>query len=211
MVRPALLVVPILVFVGACGPKVSMKPLTFDEDLGNETQVPKDPLTIPEEQRAVAPVGKGLRTGTIPRDRLNAVLDAGPGQFLRQVEVTARLVGDRFVGWQLVELVDRSGPLVDVDVVPGDVLLAINGKPLSRPDQLQTIWDSLRTANAVQAQMWRGDAKFTLDFTIDPPVATVPGVPEAPAAPVPPTAAPAKPAPSTPSVPVMLPPAKSTK
>ena len=33
---------------------------------------------------------------------------------------------------------DRNGPLVDVDVVPGDVLLAINGKPLSRPDQLQT-------------------------------------------------------------------------
>jgi len=57
------------------------------------------------------------------------------------------------------------------DIVPGDVLLAVNGKPLSRPDQLQTVWDSLRTANAITAQLWRGKAKFELAYTIDPPVA----------------------------------------
>jgi S1-C subfamily serine protease len=79
--------------------------------------------------------------------------------------------GERFVGWQLVQLVDRSGPLVDVDVVPGDVLLAINGQPISKPDQLQRVWDSLRTANTVTAQLWRGEAKFDLAFTIGPQVA----------------------------------------
>jgi hypothetical protein len=176
--RPALLFVAA---VAACGPKVSTTPLTFDEDLESKARVePVEPLT--EEQRPVAPIGKGLRTGTIARDRLVAVLDLGPAQFLRQVDVTPRMSGDRFVGWQLVQLVDRTGPLVDVDVVPGDVLLAINGKPLSRPDQLQMLWDSLRTANAVQAQMRRGEAKFTLDFTIEPPVSAVP--PIAPSAPV---------------------------
>lgn len=177
--RPALFV---LAVAAACGPKVSTTPLTFDEDLESKQAVEPAP-TITEDQRPVAPVGKGMRTGTIQRDRLVAVLDAGPANFLRQFEVAPRMSGDRFVGWQLVQLVDRAGPLVDVDVVPGDVLLAINGKPLSRPDQLQTIWDSLRTANAVQAQMWRGDAKFTLDFAIEPPVATVPVTPT-PAAPV---------------------------
>jgi S1-C subfamily serine protease len=79
--------------------------------------------------------------------------------------------GNRFVGWQLVQLLDRKGPLVGVDVVPGDVLLAVNGKPLSRPDQLQVVWDSLRTANAISAELWRGNAKLELSFTIDPPVA----------------------------------------
>lgn len=98
------------------------------------------------------------------------MLDAGPGTFLRQLEVAPRLLGDRFVGWQLVQLLDRQGPLHDVDLVPGDVLLAINGKPLSRPDELQTLWDSLRTANEVTVQMSRGDQKLEMHFTIEPPV-----------------------------------------
>ena len=75
----------------------------------------------------MAPVGKGLRTGTIARDKLVAVLDAGPGTFLRQLEIAPRLDRERFVGWQLVQLIDHAGPLVDLDVAPGDVLLAING------------------------------------------------------------------------------------
>ena len=99
------------------------------------------------------------------------MLDGGPGTFLRQLEVTPRMDGERFVGWQLVQLLDRNGPLVDVDVVPGDVLLAVNGKPLSRPDQLQTVWDSLRTANKLTRELWRGDAKLELAFAIEPKVA----------------------------------------
>jgi S1-C subfamily serine protease len=59
---------------------------------------------------------------------------------------------------------------MDVDVVPGDVLLAINGKPLSRPDQLQAIWDSLRTANQLTAELWRGSSKLQLSFAIAPAV-----------------------------------------
>jgi len=90
--------------------------------------------------------------------------------FLRQFEVAPRMVGDRFVGWQLVQLLDHSGPLHDVDVAPGDVLLAINGKPLERPDELQTVWDSLRTANELVARLRRGEAGLELHFTIDPPV-----------------------------------------
>src|SRR4029079_18630370 len=108
--------------------------------------------------------------GTIARDRLVAVLDAGPATFLRQLEVTPRLSGDRFVGWQLVQLLDHAGPLHDVDLVPGDVLLAINGQPLSRPEQLQAMWDSLRTANAIGPQMWLCSGKLELHFTIEPPV-----------------------------------------
>ncbi|MBA3820483.1 MAG: hypothetical protein H0X17_16455 [Deltaproteobacteria bacterium] len=151
----------------ACAPKVATTPSTFDEELGAPTATAPvvDELTI---ERAVAPPGKGLRTGTIARDRLIAVLDAGPASFLRQLEVAPRMSGDRFVGWELVQLVDRTSPLYDVDVVPGDVLLALNGKPLSRPDQLQTVWDSLRTANVVTAQLWRGPTKLTLEFAVEP-------------------------------------------
>lgn len=169
--RPALLVV----LLAACGPKVSTTPSAFDEDLGTREQPTEG--EIAEAPRAEAPLGKGLRSGTIERARLLATLDAGPANFLRTLEVTAHMKGERFVGWELVQLVDRTGPLVDIDVVPGDVLLAVNGKPVSRPDELQTVWDSLRTTKSIDAQLWRGNAKFELSFAITdgtPPAAATP-------------------------------------
>ncbi|HLL23046.1 MAG TPA: hypothetical protein VK427_12990 [Kofleriaceae bacterium] len=161
------------VVVAACGPKVSTKPPTYDEDLGGRTTTaaPADELTM---DRPVAPPGKGLRSGTIARARLLAVLDAGPASFLRQFEVAAKLSGDRFVGWELVQLVGTQNPLYDVDLVPGDVLLTINGKAIVRPDQLQSVWDGLRTADAVTAQLWRGSTKLTLEFVVEPKLGTQP-------------------------------------
>jgi type II secretory pathway component PulC len=155
----------------ACSPRTEPQKPGFDDDLGGARETEARPAEAAPAvvERPVAPAGKGLRTGTIERARLIAVLDGGPGAFLRQLEVTPRMDGERFVGWQLVQLIDRSGPLVDVDVAPGDVLLAINGKPLSRPDQLQAVWDSLRTANELDADLWRGGGKLRLAFTIDPP------------------------------------------
>lgn len=158
----------LLALLVACGPKVSTKPPTFDEDLGAKqtTAAPADELTM---ERPVAPPGKGLRTGTIARERLVAVVDAGPGAFLRQFEVNAKLHENRFIGWELVQLVGQStNPLYDVDLLPGDVLVTINGKSIARPDQLQTFWETLKTANEVNAELWRGRTKLTLAFVVEP-------------------------------------------
>ena len=149
-----------------CAPKVNPAP-KFDDDLGGDktAEAPAAPVEAPRQE---APKGAGLRSGTIARAKMLAVLDAGVPLFLRQFEVAPHMTGDRFVGWQLVQLVDKASPLVDLDVAPGDVVLAVNGKPLSRPDQLQTLWDSLRTANEVVAEMWRGDRRFELHFQVEP-------------------------------------------
>ena len=165
----------LLALLVACAPKVSTKPTTFDEDLGTkQTTSPPvtDELTM---ERPLAPPGKGLRAGTIPRERLIAVLDQGPGAFLRQFEVTARMNGNRFIGWELVQLVGmQQNPLYDLDLAPGDVLLSINGKTIARPDQLQTVWDGLRTADTVTAQLWRGQNKLTLEWAVEPKLAPAP-------------------------------------
>ena len=159
----------LLALLVACGPKVSTRPPTFDEDLASAQRAPTQPKNELTMERAVAPPGKGMRSGTIARDKLVATLDAGPGSFLRQFEVTARMSGDRFVGWELVQLVGtQENPLYDVDLVPGDVLLSINGQVIARPDQLQTVWDGLRTADTVTAQLWRGQTKLTLEFAVEP-------------------------------------------
>jgi S1-C subfamily serine protease len=157
----------------ACAPKVSTTPVRYDDELaiGKNKPVVADSTNAPPVEvkpRPEAAPGKGLRSGTITRERLNAVLDAGPGAFLRQLEVAPKKQGERFVGWELVQVVDRGSPLVDVDLLIGDVLLAVNGRPVSRPDELQKIWEALRTANEVTAQLWRGDTQLTLTFTVDP-------------------------------------------
>jgi len=163
--------VALAVAVTACAPKVNPGP-KFDDDLpadrGATSQPGPAPATAAEAPRPEAPKGAGQRTGTIARAKMVAVLDAGVPNFLRQFEVAPHMTNQRFVGWELVQLVDKASPLTDLDVVPGDVLLAVNGKPLSRPDQLQTLWDSLRTANEVTAEMWRGDRRFELRFQVEP-------------------------------------------
>jgi S1-C subfamily serine protease len=168
--RAALLALAVL----ACGPRASTTPRTIDDDLETRTEPvaasPAAPTAEAEVARPAAPAGQGLRTGTIARAHLVAVLDAGPGTFLRQLEVAPRMSGDRFIGWQLVQLLDRTGPLHDLDLAPGDVLLAINGKAVSRPEELHALWDSLRTANDVTATLSRGTQALELRFTIDPPV-----------------------------------------
>ena len=159
----------LVVALAACGPKVTPnKPASFDEDLASKSAETSEAAAPAPETRAEAPAGKGLRTGTIERAKLVAVLDGGPGAFLRQFEVTARMDGDKFVGWQLVQLIDHQGPLADIDLQPGDVLIAVNGQSISRPDQLQTVWDSLRQANEINADLWRGNGKLELHFAIDP-------------------------------------------
>jgi type II secretory pathway component PulC len=156
--------------LAACGPKVQTTPV-HEEDLVEKPQPATAETAAAAPERPVAPPGKGLRTGTIERAKLIAVLDQGPPVVLRQLDFFARMDGNRFVGWQLTKVLDTQGMFMDVDLAPGDVLLAINGKPISRPDQFQTVWDSLRTANQLNAELWRGNSKLELSFQITPAVA----------------------------------------
>ena len=113
-----------------------------------------------------APVHAGVRTGTIARASLVKTLDAGPGTFLQQFEVAGALEGERFIGWKLVRITDDSSALRDLDLNPGDVLTSINGQSLAKPDQLQALWDSLRSATAIAADLRRGDTSVQLNFAI---------------------------------------------
>jgi hypothetical protein len=163
--------------LAACGPKVAVQPSPFEEDdprAGAPLESGDRVDVVQWDTRPVAPKGAGLRTGTIDRTHLLAVLDAGPGQFLRQFEVTSAMDGNDFVGWQLVQLLDEQSALRDLDLAQGDILIALNGSPLSRPDQLMKAWDALRTADTLTCDLLRGAMKFQLTFTIDPPAGRVP-------------------------------------
>ncbi len=118
--------------------------------------------------RPLAPLGKGQRTGAIDRLALLRVLDAGPGGLLRAVEISPSFEGSRFLGWRLEQIVDAASPLAAVDLLAGDILLAVNRRPIARPEHVMAIWQELRGADELICQVWRGDAAFELRFAITP-------------------------------------------
>ena len=146
--------------LAACAPKVHMDTSPYDMERGG-TEKTAEPAPV-----AATPTHVGQRSGTIARASLIKTLDAGPGLFLQQFEVAGALDGERFVGWKLVRITDDNSPLHELDLAPGDVLAAVNGQSLAKPDQLQTLWDSLRTAPAIDAELRRADATVQLHFTI---------------------------------------------
>lgn len=146
------------------------------------------PVVLPP--RPLAPAGTQPRTGTIDRAALVGVLDQGPGGFLRAVEISPFFEGSRFLGWRLDQIVDRASPLYGVDLALGDVVLAINRRPLARPEHVMAVWQELRGADELVAQVWRGAGAFELRFAITPKAAAQPPSPTAPVPPRPPVTPP---------------------
>jgi hypothetical protein len=104
------------------------------------------------------------REGEVSRAGVDRVLDAGPGAFLASIEVRARTDRGRFTGWVVVRV-----PWPDVDLLPGDVVLGVNGRALEHPAELKLLWEDLRRAPAIEAEVERRGERFALRFTIAPP------------------------------------------
>jgi hypothetical protein len=148
-----------------CAPKVHVASTPFEED-DPRAGPPKEAPKPRWEELPEAPVAEGAREGTMTRAALHAVLDAGPGALLRHVEVAAELEGERFLGWRLVAIDPQHRGFDGVDLRPDDILVALNGRPLSRPDELAALWDQLRGADVVVADLRRGPGKLQLRWTV---------------------------------------------
>jgi type II secretory pathway component PulC len=154
-----------LFVLAACRPRVDPQS-PFEEDDPRAGDVVEPEAAPTYEQLPEAPSGPGVRVGTIERDDLVAALDQGPGPILGRVEVTAEHDGDRFLGWRLVSVDPKHPPFPGVDLQPGDVLIAINGRSIARPDELDKVWGALRTADEIVADLERDGAKFQLRWII---------------------------------------------
>ncbi len=101
----------------------------------------------------------------IARAALDEVLDAGLGAFLGRVTTAPHMDGSHFVGFEIVEL--RDAPLFEgVDLRPGDVVLAVNGQSIERPDDAFTAWTGLRVASEITIAVLRGGERRDLRFPI---------------------------------------------
>ncbi|MBP9086238.1 MAG: hypothetical protein KBG15_08965 [Kofleriaceae bacterium] len=167
------------VTLASCGPKVTMVPHPFDEDLTPvATSIEPDTVPVP----ALGNRAK-LRDGRIKRSALLAVLDAGPAVFLHDLDVTALHTAQQFNGWQISQITNPNSPVALADVVRDDVVIAVNHMPLGRPDQLMAAWQALRTAPELLVDLDRNGQQYVLQFVIENDVtpSPAPAAPNAPA------------------------------
>jgi S1-C subfamily serine protease len=150
-VRSALLL--ILVLCAACG--------------GDELP----PIHSPGSQPAAPAQDEGRPpAGTLWRHEVDAVVDAGLGRFLaffyQRAELEPRLdEEERFLGWEIVRRYPSEfWDLVDLQ--EGDVITAVNGKPLERETQAYDAFASLKQAPQLVVEILRGGQRMELVFKI---------------------------------------------
>lgn len=131
--------------------------------------------------------------GALWRQDVDQAVDAGLGYFLQRLDVAPSFDSEgRFEGFRIVAL-NGEEYWADVDLKPGDVVLRVNGKPIERENQAYEVFQSLKTAQAIEVQFLRGDQRRTISYRIIAQQANPQGNVPAPAQPSP---APAQPGPA---------------
>lgn len=107
-----------------------------------------------------------------PARLTRAVLDeavrAGLGAFLSAVSVTPSFARGRFAGWR----VDDARHLArwnaaGMSLRRGDVVTAVNGASLERPDDALTLFNALRGAGELRVDVLRAGAPITLRVAVE--------------------------------------------
>ena len=117
------------------------------------------------EQRCTSLTGDNK----IRRAAVVSVVDKGLGAWLGGVRVERVLNKGRFAGWRIGALHLANPCYAAVDLRPGDVVTAVNGhgpKKLERPDSAQAVFDSMRTASAIEVTYLRDGKEQSLKFSI---------------------------------------------
>jgi len=108
--------------------------------------------------------------GTLWRHEVDAVVDGGMGPFLKFLLGRMRweaLADERaaFVGWEVLSLA-RDDFWTGVDLRAGDVITAVNGKPIERETQAFDAFTSLKKADELVLSLLRQDERMELVWKI---------------------------------------------
>lgn len=129
------------------GPKASHDP------------APPDPKPKPERAPANGP--------SVERGALLAVLAQGPGAFLQRIEVEAHFESGSFAGWRLLDLGASRDRVEALGIRRGDVITAINGYGLERPEYLHAVFVELRDAPAIVVEGERAGEPFEIRIPVE--------------------------------------------
>jgi type II secretory pathway component PulC len=128
--------------------------------------------TPAEPPRAARPapsadVALPSRPGRLWRRDVTATLSRGLGDFLTRLEVEPVAPGGKFRGWRIAKLRPDDPLWSGVDLAPGDIVTAVNGRKIERPEEALTAFQSLAIASELRVTYERDGARRELVYPID--------------------------------------------
>jgi hypothetical protein len=103
--------------------------------------------------------------GSLWRHDVNAAIDKGLGHFLQRVDVEPEFADEKFLGFKIVQLHPMAW-WQGVDILPGDVVLSLNGMPIERATEAYAAFESLRTASELRVAYIRNGQRRELKYAI---------------------------------------------
>jgi type II secretory pathway component PulC len=113
------------------------------------------------EKEAATPVAP---PGTIFRKDLNEVLASGPASVLALITTEPVRSSGQFVGFKISGFTQGAPQSIDLQV--GDVILAVNGRKIERPEHYFEIFEELRVASELRFDLQRDGTKKTLSYAV---------------------------------------------
>jgi S1-C subfamily serine protease len=108
------------------------------------------------------------KPGVLKRSAVVRVADAGIGQWLNGgAEVQRKIAKTKFQGWEIRRLYPGDPCYQMVDLRPLDVVTAVNGKSVERPEQAFEVLTALRTAPQLTVDYLRDGQPKKLTFPIE--------------------------------------------
>ncbi len=139
-----------------------------------QTEPSSDPRAVAPDPAPAEVEGRA----EVTRERLGAILGQSPGHFFGLVEVegVGEEDGTGFAGWRILSLPTDTPGWLDVRV--GDVVTAVNGMAVERPEDALLVYEALRVASEVRLDLTRdGEARVVRVPVVDelpPPSETAP-------------------------------------
>jgi len=101
----------------------------------------------------------------VQRRVLNEVLSRGPGRFLQKMPVQPARIKGSFVGFQVLSLYGGHAAHPQ-GVHIGDVVTAVNGVNIRRPDHLMSVWSNLKKARSIRVDIIRKHRPLRITYRI---------------------------------------------
>jgi len=140
---------------------------------GSVEQVHETDIAADLAERGVHPEGNEPKEpppqpviSTVTRPELNGVIEKGPPLVLAMVQVDSVLENGKFVGWKIVSFRTEAQEILGLK--PEDILTRVNAMPIERPEQIEAVYQKLKTADKISFDIIRAGQKQQLVSPIQP-------------------------------------------
>jgi hypothetical protein len=128
----------------------------------------------PVQATATDPFDDLLPAGNIAAEVIARFHKAGPHTLLRALETEPARLNGKLLGHRIVSLAPDAAFLRRAQLLPGDIITAVNGASLLTPDEFMKTWSSLPALAAIELNLLRGSESITKRWVIEPPPVTAP-------------------------------------